>query len=144
MCRGRNRTADVTGLQVIVDRPAQIRPALLPVPAKGRRGLRAPQPEENRGRLGVERHGIARPPRALEMRESVLERMRGELLLARHSRIFHERRRSHQELRARGVRGELGSVVARPKVPGAARACGGWPHAIGLGNPERCCRRVRP
>ena len=32
----------------------------------------------------------------------------------------------------------------RPKVPGAARACGGWPHAIGLGNPERCCRRARP
>ena len=111
MCRGRHRTANVTGLQVVADRSAQICPALLPVPAKGRRGLRASQPEENRGRLGVERQGIARPPRALEMRERVLERMRGNLLLARHPRILYERRRSHQQLRACGVHGEVGGGV---------------------------------
>ena len=86
---GRNGygAADFSGLHVVVDRAAQRHPSLLPVPPD--RGCRLRASEANKVAAdGVERQPLSHTPGTLELRQRLLERMRGQQTLARQTRYL--------------------------------------------------------
>ena len=107
MRRETRGSVEITGLHVVFDCPPEGGPGLLPVPSKRRGRLGTAQPGQDSRRLIVERHGVARPPCPLEVRQGLFKRVRGDHSLPGQSRVFDDARRADKCLGRGGMVREL-------------------------------------